>query len=862
MAIPYVRAKPIWLTDTGGVTQQFAYAGRAIMMDPRPEIAAFDYSALREDLAHVEVILPPDAPAMYLDPAALAYALDVKEIQKVRTPLSERERLPQLVMSTVVALPPAFEVSRDEALTIARRIALYPCRSHRVPIHIAIHNAVINRHAHADIALRPMAPDGSLGLKIPDFLARFRSNRAETDPVEGTGWPDISWEIQETFFAERAIDLVVEPCAPAPEHHFDGDIPDQITAQWIREQRLAGRYVNVRMIKTSPTQSIEKIARGRSAIRVAELHRLCARFIDNEEDRHTQVDRMLADQNIISLSDRTGTGMPRYVTTRRVARIIDKACELIDRGERAMIAVSGADHNAVVAQLTELYASKDQEREPPLILGRTLSDCAPVAEALMNRNPVVGTLDMVMGKPSKRARGRWRRVNLKVERDIIVPHAELIDDRRLARLILAADRTGSRLLFGHDQSRESGIVRSFLTAHIADRQKRQPNLPRYHEGPQAIERLLRSGLVRHAIEAMADLKILHFGTRPDSNLGNVLPFAVVDASQIEEVDNAIRMGRVRAGLVEETETLMGPRGEVKLSLGEWVVTTGTRGLPDTMDAHQLAQIVAIDSAANWIDVLRQGDVARLDFGNDPAIRPAAAISIRAAWDAPRGSHFVIELADSRRVWAGLLLAANRIEHARIHVDPSIARTPIELIDAARHSLPAAPPSHRILQPVNDMVVNNMLDDFDPFPEHEAAEPGQAPPPPVPPPVGFNEAVRHRIMKSRQTRLAYRLLHEHVSPQNADRHENVQRSFGLCSSELTKQVILALAEQDEVPDFDDADFPLELAELEPTHWSPWELYKFELDLNLMTIRAAGWGLLPPPAPDRYRPRTAVDAPNEP
>ena len=107
MAIAYVRAKPIWLTDTGGVTQQFAYAGRSIMMDPRPEIAAFDYSALREDLAHVEVLLPPDAPAMYRDPAALAYALDLKEIQKVRTPLSQRKRLPSDPSSFPGALDPA-----------------------------------------------------------------------------------------------------------------------------------------------------------------------------------------------------------------------------------------------------------------------------------------------------------------------------------------------------------------------------------------------------------------------------------------------------------------------------------------------------------------------------------------------------------------------------------------------------------------------------------------------------------------------------------------------------------------------------------------------------------------------------------
>ena len=859
MAIAYVRAKPIWLTDTGGVTQQFAYAGRTVMMDPRPEIAAFDYSALREDLAQVEVLLPPDTPAVYLDPAALAYALDAKEIQKVRTPLSQRKRLPQIVMSAVIALPPAFEVTRDEAFIIARRIALSPCGSHRVPIHIAIHNASINRHAHADIALRPMAPDGSLGLKIPNFLARFRSQRAEAGLVEGTCWPDISWEIQETFFAERAIDLVVSPSAPVPGYHFDGDIPDRIGAQWIRAQRLARRYVNVRMIKTSPTQSIKKVARGRSTIRVAELHQLCARFIDNEEDRHALVDHMLSDQNIVSMSDGIRAEVPRFVTTRRVARIIDNACELIDHGERAMIAVSGVDHDAVVAQLTKLYVTNDREREPPLILGRVLSDCARAAKALTNCNPLVGTLDMILGEPAKRAQGRWSHVNLKVGRDIIVPHAELIDDQRLARLILAADRTGSKLLFGHDQSRQSGIVHSFLAAHIADRQNPRPITRLDDNGSRAIERLLRAGLLRHAIEAMADLKLLHFGA-PDFDLGTAPWFAVVDESRVEEVGTTIRAARVRAGLVEEMETLTGPRGEIKLSLGEWVVTTGTRGLPATMDAHQLAQIVAIDPTANRVNVLRHGDVARLDFANDPAIRPVAAIAIRTAWDAPPDANLVVELANPRHVWAGLLLAANRAEHARIHIDPSIAETPSELIDAARRSLPAAWTSNRAVQRNNGpMAVQNMLDGFDPFPECKAAEPEQAPPPPV----GFNESVRHRIMKDRQTQLAYRLLHENVSPQNTNRHENVQRAFQLCSSELTQQVILALAEQDEAPDFDGADFPLELIELEPRHWEPWELYKFELDLRLMTIRAAGWALLPAIAPIDCPPYAAqdIDPPTE-
>jgi hypothetical protein len=172
-------------------------------------------------------------------------------------------------------------------------------------------------------------------------------------------------------------------------------------------------------------------------------------------------------------------------------------------------------------------------------------------------------------------------------------------------------------------------------------------------------------------------------------------------------------------------------------------------------------------------------------------------------------------------------------------------------------LPSAPPSHRVLRPDSDAIIRKILDDFDPFPEEVAIQPEL-----TPPPVGFAEEVRQRVMRNGQTRLAYGLLHEHVATDNPDSETNVQRLLGLCSSELTKSIILYLAEQDEVPDFDEFDLPLELIELESRHWTPWELYKFELDLKLMTVLAAGWELLPPfhpEGPPIRRRRTPISRP---
>ena len=175
---------------------------------------------------------------------------------------------------------------------------------------------------------------------------------------------------------------------------------------------------------------------------------------------------------------------------------------------------------------------------------------------------------------------------------------------------------------------------------------------------------------------------------------------------------------------------------------------------------------------------------------------------------------------------------------QIYVDPAIARNVADLVEAARRSLPANLPSHWFIRPDDDSMISNILDNLR-IPEPTAAQPEQAPPP-----IGFAKNIRHALTKDARTRLAYRLLHEHVSRGNPDHEHNVQRLLGLCSSELTKAIILYLAEKERGLDFDEADFPFEMIELEPKHWTLQEKFNFEMDLNQMTVRASGWGLLPP------------------
>jgi hypothetical protein len=129
-------------------------------------------------------------------------------------------------------------------------------------------------------------------------------------------------------------------------------------------------------------------------------------------------------------------------------------------------------------------------------------------------------------------------------------------------------------------------------------------------------------------------------------------------------------------------------------------------------------------------------------------------------------------------------------------------------------------------------------------------------------MDFAEEVRHLLTKNGHTRTAYELLHKHVARHNPHRDGNVERLLQRCGSELTKTIIRFLAEIDTSPAdqswLEEIDLPSQIAELEPNHCTPLELSRFERDLNEMTIRALGWGLLTPNVPANERRRAPPES----
>ncbi|MCA1526505.1 MobA/MobL family protein [Bradyrhizobium yuanmingense] len=845
MAIPFAHIAPVRLTENGGAVRNIAYTARTSVHDPR-YAGPFDYSHLQGDLAHEEIILPDDCPLAYLDRSVFAVALDYAELRKIRTPLSERRRQPQVGLALILALPPSTEVSVAEAAEILRRIVLAARGSEAVPIHLAIHEAKINRHAHALFGLRPIDADGIFGLKLRDFVVRHRHTsirKASADVVEGINWPDLAWECQQTYFQELGIDLVVDPIAPVPGKHFapvvysNGTIHSTVTKDRIVATREQAYRANVDAIERSPTHLIETLLRGRTSLRIAELERLCAKFYDSEADQTASVERILLDQNIVTLADAPRASKPAYATTRRIRSLLARAAHLIDQPQHNDIrAFTAADEDSVIAEISAACATR-QMRESPLILGARLSDCSTATTALAAYSPIAGTVDMaVTGSSELRAVGRNRHVCLHPGRLVIVPRSELIDDQRLARLILATNNVGCELILGHVQSCQTGVVCRHLAACAADQVTKVQPIAKKDQETSDIVRLLRAGLVRHAIEEIANRGLFEFGRLP--NYAEDASWFVVcdDPRRVEELSRTIRADRVRSGSVGKPVPLTGLGKKLELSIGEWIMT---KAPPDsTLGQTEFARVLAIDGINSTIEVASDQN-RRIDLKRGPAVRPAAALSIRDARELYAEAKLTLVATDPRRIWSALLLVATRGRHARLHVDPKIAQSKDELIKVARQSLPGALPHTREVRADPDAEAGKIIaainDSFDELP---ATTPVVRR---APRPTNVAEGIRQLLANDRDSRLGYEQLFDCVGRHNPEHATNTDQVLSMYGDELTRTIIRFLAgiEPDRTGNTEPHipfDLPPELDELEPERWNEGDIYHLKQSLQYMSLRA--------------------------
>ncbi|OSJ07803.1 MobA/MobL family protein [Bradyrhizobium canariense] len=859
MAITFARLVTRHLTQRSGAVRNLAYTARTAIYDPRLD-TVFDYACLQGDLACHGIILPEGYPPRFAELDALAAALDLAEWAKVRTPLEQRTRPPQVGLALVVALPPSDELWLHEAAELFQRIVTEPSGSRTVPIHWAIHNADINCHGHAYYGLRVFDAEGRPGHRVRNFIARLRPSRFGTEVFEGVDWPSLVWETQQAYFEELGLELVVDPIAPAPGLHLspvvyaNGTIHNERTREQVLRARQQAHTANVAAIEGSPAELIEILLRGRSSLRVSELERLSAKFFDHPAERASKVERVLGDDEIVTMAE-NGAEKPRYLTTRRIHVLLTNAAQLIDDpGQQHISTITARDSASLVERLARHYFTGNYPSHP-LILGHALSDCEGTALALAAREPFVGTIDMaVTGSDSLLATGRRRDLAFRPGRPVIVPHSERIDDQRLAQLLLEAKKHDVQLIFGHDQCRRHGIVARRLAAYAADRAT--PNSERYERND--IERLLRAGLVGLAIAAMADHGLLKFDHGFSRDIEN--PMCVVACQsrrRMRELADAIREQRVRSKISEAPEQMTTLRGTLSLSVGEWIVTTEACNAP-ALPAGQFARLVAVDRSVSVISVIHDGEIKKIDLDKFAAIRSASTLTIREARGLPLNMRLVVELAKDRHIWSSLLLVA-RHAHAELYVDPALATSAQELAEIAGRSLPGALPHEREMKPDSNAEIGKILlalQSKDPvetelFPEAPVAAPAP------PQPIHMEERIRGMIASNSE---GYRLLHNHVGHHNPARQANAAHILGLSNSNLLKALVRFLADHElERPrdELDDLDLPVELSELDPMRWTYGDIENARYELYTMAIPGSEWGLKPPLPPRNMTPVNSAD-----
>ena len=723
MAIAYARLEFARLQTNGGACKELAYAGRCEIFDPRLGVT-FDFRN-RADLVCETIIAPADVVRATITTSELAQAIDAAEFARVRRPLAERRRLPQVGAEILVALPPDDQLTLDEAFEVSYRMMEHFRGDRLLMTHTAMHDPALltpgaqTRHCHAFVPQREWQNGQFTGSRLREMFARPRHSAApnvrKSFVAEGIDWPRLSWEIQQLLFSECAIDLVVDPIAPYSESHW---APNAYrTDPRVAPRKLLAHQMNLEAIHGDPVQLIEDLQNGRSTLQISELKRIIAKFIDADGDRRDRLDTILMDPKVVTLAATCTEAKPRFVTTKTTCDLMIDAASLVDHAAHdnirpAIHAVTAPDHDGVVTAIHRLLRgnclSRFTRASRPLFLGLRHSEVEPLARAAEFARPVIATIDdvlniaIVKGPANSRRRVALRRGGL-----VVLPHAEAIGDQMLARLLLACQAKGATALLGHDQSRKTGIVCHRLAAHAVEQLTVPPVLAqdeRYDR--ETVELWLRSGLIGRAIKSIMDS--FAFAPVDDADDDALLAdFTVCDDPRRVAALN----DRQQTLIHPDSVALDLPNGKIVLRRDQWITFTKTdySARPPRIRAGLLAKVVEIDLERNTIRfLLPDGETETIALNRCPHIRLAYAISIREARRIKEACRLRIEITDRRYAWAALVLAAVQHQSPSIIVDPQVAGDVTALIATVRTSLPGAIPHDLTHRPDPDAEVSKIL----------------------------------------------------------------------------------------------------------------------------------------------------------
>lgn len=901
MAIAFVRAHFLNVTNSGGACKTFAYLGRTAILDERLG-TTFDYAGIARDLVYERLILPSAAP--FQTAPQFANALDEAERRRQRRS-TNRKRWPQFGAHLIFALPPDPILTLDETAELVDRLVTFATSgSSALPAYVAIHDPAlaapgsINRHAHVLIGLREIDGTGLSRRKVRHLFARPRhaaaANFRTSYIAEALHWPDIARDLQNMMFAEVGSSALVDPPAPFAGRHWSAKALRHSPERRARYDETTYRQ-NVELINGDPAMLVAGLLRGRSAMRVDEVRGLIARFLDSEEDRQWRLDKILTDTEVVTLA-RDGTETePRWITTKVIYDVTCEALAVVDREVAARRAGGPSRHPAleitvaseeatIVAALAERLSGSSRRVHRPLVIGQKHSDCRALATAIEGSRPTVGTFKALEAAPRRNNRGRSDRVGLRRAGFIFVPHAEGVSDQDLATLLLRAERYRARLLLGYDVSRMSPSGN--LAARLADKLGGGPVVDVEDVAPY-----LKAGLVDEACRALYRNHRVRFDA-PDGEAREAFDFVVSDdQDRLASLDREIRSARSGGGEIAVTDHL-------SLVHGQWIVYTASDYNTQHIRAGRFARVVGACSPHIIEVVDTEGVKAALDATSFPRIRSAFAISVREARRAPKGASLLIEATTRQHAWSAALLAASRAEKAILQLNPAVAKNLTEWIAVVSRSKPAPLPTGLTLRDDPQAEINVLMrriysgmakneqelstlsssgirfDDWlEPMPEpglttralpnvdydaaafaREVSSPQAAVNSPAfaPHPSGslsdaqrrqLTEEIRAAIFRTADTRLALHRLQTALAPANDQRQINADNLVRACPANgpmaALIDVLLGRPEQTEPDKLADLELPADMTARTERPWGIWEMWQFRSDLRTMASSGSNW-----------------------
>jgi hypothetical protein len=900
MAIPYIAARIVRLTETSGPCAIIAYLGRTTVRAQRTGIR-HDYRRLTGDVVYEDVWLPEEAPARLAGPAALANAMEAAE--RVRT-WDDRQRLPQPAWSLIIALPPDREVSLDEAIEIVDRIVAEIRGEYRLAAYVAIHEPRLrkrtalspNRHAHVILPLRELTPDGFATTKLRELFARVRTmsdtirERASVKRpyyvAEGVSWPDLAWSVQNRYFLEIGSELRVQPIAAVPQDHWPA-------LMWSTEPEAVDKYLrdlhkqNRAFALDDGLELVTVLMRGRSTLLLEDLRAFLERCIDDPATRRDRINAILAHPEIVEcVPSRQGAKADR-ITTREIHRLLTDAIAVVDRcvknqSERLQ-AVRGSTSQEVINAIQDALKKWGVDRSNTDNEGTEGTDVVLIGESLSHIDgdrwiPVTGLTE---GKPTPVQKLKGPPEEWKLAQLVVLPRAEMVSDIDLARILLEVDRRGVGLLLGVDEGHADGVVDHRLAVEIATRltaTDREEQAQLLVTGSvthlRRAEELLRAGFVAPAVKIMEDAGLLRFRREPPTaEFERTVPRSdavlVIDDPRLRRtVNDALHEAAIRGDTGEQFASGLGP--SMSFAVGEPVVISKTDygEVPPRLREGTIAQVVMNSEPRELILKYRNGGETTIRGDACAHLRPAYALSIREARTLVACRiPTAIEVTRVSSAWAALLLACRMNGNAVVMISPAVAASSSELASAVELAFPSALPSSFEIRPNPEAPVAKEFNDLmekltSPLlstPSQARAQTGRSSslairdqPTPArsattkPSNIVLPVAVRDLISKDLAGEGFVLLCAGLADPKRVKSllaRIDAQGSPGLQA--LAHKLVPVATKAGAQPTFNaDKDLPRSLECLAPIELSDWELHRLKSELASMTLKASGWGLREP------------------